>query len=463
MGNPLSNLTGAGYGSYYNSLAGDYASLLTPGSTNAMMENLAAGSSRLYTLGQMDEGRMLASSMLGAFSNVYSASPDSEENVTNLINKISGQMKGASAGRKRDLMTWAGMIDPSLPKILQSMDTLGISDYRTFMNPETQGVRWTANRGNAYMENWRKAFQMDQYQFQSIGTNITFNKDRIVHKIWTSFGFKLYNALNIILEKIADNIDPICKSISDIIDNIKGSETFSRFKDGFKDFIESLKKGDLKGIFNSISQTFKRIGQQIIEGLMEGIRPFVDYLGDIKYDWRTKTFSMIDYSKKTMNEASPEAQNALASVRNLLVDSTSSYGPGVTVEKLRGKLQSLTLSKDWDTVSAALGITPEDLESDKALAKKLGIQNDLIKRYDEIRSAGVVQKTFGTVHDVGTKFIESAVEGAGRAIQNVINNEMGIKLYLDGKELAKVFIDATGKATTVGKHYLEAQTDKWSR
>ena len=472
MGNPLSNLTGAGYGTYYNTMAGDYASLLAPGSTNAMMENLAAGSSMLYTMGQLDLNRTIASSMMGVFSNVYSSNPDSEANVTDMINRISQQMKGASAGRKRDLMTWASIIDPNLPRILQSMDTLGISNYQTFMNPTAAaGVRWTANRGNDYMENWRKSFQMDQYQFQAINTNLGFNKDRIVHKMWQSFGFTLYNGFNKIVEMIADGrwkaaFESIKNTIGDVVDRISNSDAFAEFKDSFKDFIETLKEGKVGDILKNIHQTFRAIGQQIVAGLMEGITPFIEYLGDITFDpWKLmkgeNPFGMKDYGKSTMYEASPEAQAAYERVYNQiqLTDTTSTYRWGASVSQLRKKFQSLTLSKDWDVIEREMGITPQDLESDKALAKKLGITNDLAKGFEQFKKNGVAEQVYGQLSDIGANAIGAAVSGVASAINNVIENKTYVRLYVDGQVVASAFVDEAGKLTKAGKGLLRAFVD----
>lgn len=485
MGNPLSNLTGAGYGTYYNTMAGDYASLLAPGSTNAMMENLAAGSSMLYTMGQMDQNRVIASSMLGAFSNVYSANPDSMENITSMINHISKQMQGATPGRKRDLMTWAGMIDPSLPKILQSMDTLGISDYRTFMNPSMQGVRWTANRGDTYMQNWRKSFQMDQYQFQSINTNLGFNKDRIVHKMWQSFGFTLYNGFNKIVEMIADGrwkeaFDTIKSTIGEVIDNIKGSDAFKEFTGSFKDFIETLKKGKVGDILRSIHQTFKEIGKQIIAGILEGIEPLMKYLGDITFDpWKLmkgeNPFGMKDYGKERIG-TEPEALEKASKIMDRIYKGKSPQElaasgaytfstENLTIGTLRSNINKLrkadgSFSTEDLRLLESLGITEAALSSDNALAAAFGITNDFYKGFKQFQKNGVAEQMYEQVYNAGVNTISGAVSGVAGAISNVIKNETYVRLYIDGQAVASTFIDATGKLTKTGKGLLKAFVDE---
>lgn len=489
MGNPLSNLTGAGYGSYYNTMAGDYASLLAPGSTNAMMENLAAGSSMLYTMGQMDLNRTIASSMMGVFSNVYSSNPDSEANVTDMINRISQQMKDASPSRKRDLMTWASLIDSSLPKILQSMDTLGISDYQTFMNPTAAaGVRWTANRGNDYMESWRKSFQMDQYQFQSINTNLGFNKDRIVHKMWQSFGFTLYNGFNKIVEMIADGrwseaFDTIKKTIGDVINSIKESDAFKEFTGSFKDFIETLKKGKVGDILRGIHQTFKEIGKQIIAGILEGIEPLMKYLGDITFDpWKLmkgeNPFGMKDYGEERIG-TEPGARETAAKIMDRIyrgkspqeLAASGSYTfstENLTVGTLRSNINKLrradgSFSTEDLRLLESLGITEAALSSNNALAAALGITNDFYKGFKKFRESGAAEQAYDTLYDTGVKTISGAVSGVAGAISNVLNNETKVQVNIDGKAIINAFIDTAGHVTGLGHELVRAVSNAGGR
>lgn len=482
MGNPLSNLTGAGYGSYYNTMAGDYASLLAPGSTNAMMENLAAGSSMLYTMGQMDTNRVIASSMMGVFSNVYSSNPDSEANVTDMINRISQQMKDASPSRKRDLMTWASLIDSSLPKILQSMDTLGISDYQTFMNPTAAaGVRWTANRGNDYMESWRKSFQMDQYQFQSINTNLGFNKDRIVHKMWQSFGFTLYNGFNKIVEMIADGrwseaFDTIKRTIGDVINSIKESDAFKEFTGSFKDFIETLKKGKVGDILRGIHQTFKEIGKQIIAGILEGIEPLISYLGDITFDpWKLakgeNPFGMKDYGKERLDKVSPEAAAYLEQFKvssGPIMDASGNitYGSSFNAKTIGGLRQSLLREKDKPrgrAIMEHLGLTVEDLESDKSLARKFGVMSDFERDFKKFRESGTAEQAYDRLADIGIQTASGAVSGVAGAISNVLNNETKVQVNIDGKAIINAFIDTAGHVTGLGHELVRAVSNAGGR
>ena len=73
--------------------------------------------------------------------------------------------------------------------------------YEDITNPAKRGVTWT-NRND---ENLRKRFQLDQYEFQSIGENIKWNGMRIADKLWVKIGKPVYNGLNDIIELIADN------------------------------------------------------------------------------------------------------------------------------------------------------------------------------------------------------------------------------------------------------------------
>lgn len=453
MGNPLTNLTGAGYNAFYNMKAGDYASLLSPGTTNSMLEDLAYGSARLYTLGQMDTNRLIASSMLGQFHNVYSTNPDSEENMTNMINGVWAQMKNADPSRKRDLMSYAAAISPALPHILQSMDTLGVDNYQQLMDPSRRGVTWTAGRGKEFMESWRKQFQWDQYEFQSIGTNIGFNKERIADKLWKSFGFTLYNGLNTVLEKVADGnwkgaMDTLGEGIKWLGEQLTANKgVFHDLWKQLKELFKTLTGGGIGDKIKELGVQIKELGIQLAESFLRGLTPLVRLMDSIKFDpWKMK-FELSDI--KEVSRTSKVADVISASAAGTLYDKLKAKGRepagnmyGLTMPDLFNYL----LTDGTPEEMRQLGVTPEDLKDFDTFANVFRA-GDLEKQWRRLTRPGEngehseIGKALDTQVTIGAEAIKTAVTSAANVINNTLDNKTYVKVYVAGKEVADILAE----------------------
>lgn len=280
MGNPLTSYTGMDYTGYRASVAGDYGALLRKGSLESLRNTFTTDARGLYTVGKLNTNKIVAASMLGVFGDLYNPTSGGDP-VASIANKAYKNMKGASADEKSRIMYLLGEIGGSeLQNLVQSMDTLNMS-YEDITNPAKRGVTWT-NRND---ENLRKRFQLDQYEFQSIGENIKWNGMRIADKLWVKIGKPVYNGLNDIIELIADNnwqgvfdkLKDFWKQVKNWWDNDKDVQDI---KNIFNKPIQGLTDGIING-FQSIGTEILKITQKVMHSMWDIVYPFISNLADI--------------------------------------------------------------------------------------------------------------------------------------------------------------------------------------
>lgn len=280
MGNPLTSYTGMDYTEYRASVAGDYGALLRKGSLESLRNTFTTDARGLYTVGKLNTNKIVAASMLGVFGDLYNPTSGGDP-VASIANKAYKNMKGASADEKSRIMYLLGEIGGSeLQNLVQSMDILNMS-YEDITNPAKRGVTWT-NRND---ENLRKRFQLDQYEFQSIGENIKWNGMRIADKLWVKIGKPVYNGLNDIIELIADNnwqgvfdkLKDFWKQVKNWWDNDKDVQDI---KNIFNKPIQGLTDGIING-FQSIGTEVLKITQKVMHSMWDIVYPFISNLADI--------------------------------------------------------------------------------------------------------------------------------------------------------------------------------------
>ena len=280
MGNPLTSYTGMDYTGYRASVAGDYGALLRKGSLESLRNTFTTDARGLYTVGKLNTNKIVAASMLGVFGDLYNPTSGGDP-VASIANKAYKNMKGASADEKSRIMYLLGEIGGSeLQNLVQSMNTLNMS-YEDITNPAKKGVTWT-NRND---ENLRKRFQLDQYEFQSIGENIKWNGMRIADKLWVKIGKPVYNGLNDIIELIADNnwqgvfdkLKDFWKQVKNWWDNDKDVQDI---KNIFNKPIQGLTDGIING-FQSIGTEILKITQKVMHSMWDIVYPFISNLADI--------------------------------------------------------------------------------------------------------------------------------------------------------------------------------------
>ena len=303
MGNPLTSYTGMDYTEYRASVAGDYGALLRKGSLESLRNTFTTDARGLYTVGKLNTNKIVAASMLGVFGDLYNPISGGDP-VASIANKAYKNMKGASADEKSRIMYLLGEIGGSeLQNLVQSMDTLNMS-YEDITNPAKRGVTWT-NRND---ENLRKRFQLDQYEFQSIGENIKWNGMRIADKLWVKIGKPVYNGLNDIIELIADNnwqgvfdkLKDFWKQVKNWWDNDKDVQDI---KNIFNKPIQGLTDGIING-FQSIGTEILKITQKVMHSMWDIVYPFISNLADIDILATLSPFNKdgIQFKSKTPTE-----------------------------------------------------------------------------------------------------------------------------------------------------------------
>ena len=303
MGNPLTSYTGMDYTGYRASVAGDYGALLRKGSLESLRNTFTTDARGLYTVGKLNTNKIVAASMLGVFGDLYNPTSGGDP-VASIANKAYKNMKGASAEEKSRIIYLLGEIGGSeLQNLVQSMDTLNMS-YEDITNPAKRGVTWT-NRND---ENLRKRFQLDQYEFQSIGENIKWNGMRIADKLWVKIGKPVYNGLNDIIELIADNnwqgvfdkLKDFWKQVKNWWDNDKDVQDI---KNIFNKPIQGLTDGIING-FQSIGTEILKITQKVMHSMWDIVYPFISNLADIDILATLSPFNKdgIQFKSKTPTE-----------------------------------------------------------------------------------------------------------------------------------------------------------------
>lgn len=303
MGNPLTSYTGMDYTGYRASVAGDYGALLRKGSLESLRNTFTTDARGLYTVGKLNTNKIVAASMLGVFGDLYNPTSGGDP-VASIANKAYKNMKGASAEEKSRIMYLLGEIGGSeLQNLVQSMNTLNMS-YEDITNPAKRGVTWT-NRND---ENLRKRFQLDQYEFQSIGENIKWNGMRIADKLWVKIGKPVYNGLNDIIELIADNnwqgvfdkLKDFWKQVKNWWDNDKDVQDI---KNIFNKPIQGLTDGIING-FQSIGTEILKITQKVMHSMWDIVYPFMSNLADIDILATLSPFNKdgIQFKSKTPTE-----------------------------------------------------------------------------------------------------------------------------------------------------------------
>lgn len=303
MGNPLTSYTGMDYTEYRASVAGDYGALLRKGSLESLRNTFTTDARGLYTVGKLNTNKIVAASMLGVFGDLYNPTSGGDP-VASIANKAYKNMKGASADEKSRIMYLLGEIGGSeLQNLVQSMDTLNMS-YEDITNPAKRGVTWT----NSNDENLRKRFQLDQYEFQSIGENIKWNGMRIADKLWVKIGKPVYNGLNDIIELIANNnwqgvfdkLKDFWKQVKNWWDNDKDVQDI---KNIFNKPIQGLTDGIING-FQSIGTEILKITQKVMHSMWDIVYPFISNLADIDILATLSPFNKdgIQFKSKTPTE-----------------------------------------------------------------------------------------------------------------------------------------------------------------
>ena len=450
MGNPLTSYTGMDYTGYRASVAGDYGALLRKGSLESLRNTFTTDARGLYTVGKLNTNKIVAASMLGVFGDLYNPTSGGDP-VASIANKAYKNMKGASADEKSRIMYLLGEIGGSeLQNLVQSMDTLNMS-YEDITNPAKRGVTWT-NRND---ENLRKRFQLDQYEFQSIGENIKWNGMRIADKLWVKIGKPVYNGLNDIIELIADNnwqgvfdkLKDFWKQVKNWWDNDKDVQDI---KNIFNKPIQGLTDGIING-FQSIGTEILKITQKVMHSMWDIVYPFISSLADIDILATLSPFNKdgIQFKSKTPTEKeiNDEVKKLEARQKGLwkdtIVESDPIYkeifqasGGTVDIRNLsEGELKKLAAArliaaKGGNVGSMIMALRKTGLFSEEELQKYFA--------YDPLY--GDVHKNIDNTFALNSEVLKDTTEFLKGGTNNLI-----ITLTDGVKTFGKIITDASGR------------------
>ena len=450
MGNPLTSYTGMDYTGYRASVAGDYGALLRKGSLESLRNTFTTDARGLYTVGKLNTNKIVAASMLGVFGDLYNPISGGDP-VASIANKAYKNMKGASAEEKSRIMYLLGEIGGSeLQNLVQSMNTLNMS-YEDITNPAKRGVTWT-NRND---ENLRKSFQLDQYEFQSIGENIKWNGMRIADKLWVKIGKPVYNGLNDIIELIADNnwqgvfdkLKDFWKQVKNWWDN---DEDVQDIKNIFNKPIQGFIDGIING-FQSIGTEILKITQKVMHSMWDTVYPFISKLADIDILATLSPFNKdgIQFKSKTPTEKeiNDEVKKLEARQKGLwkdtIVESDPIYkeifqasGGTVDIRNLsEGELKKLAAArliaaKGGNAGSMVMALRKTGLFSEEELQKYFA--------YDPLY--GDVHKNIDNTFALNNEVLKDTTEFLKGSTNNLI-----ITLTDGARTFGKIVTDASGR------------------
>ena len=432
MGNPLTSYTGMDYTEYRASVAGDYGALLRKGSLESLRNTFTTDARGLYTVGKLNTNKIVAASMLGVFGDLYNPTSGGDP-VASIANKAYKNMKGASADEKSRIMYLLGEIGGSeLQNLVQSMDTLNMS-YEDITNPAKRGVTWT----NSNDENLRKRFQLDQYEFQSIGENIKWNGMRIADKLWVKIGKPVYNGLNDIIELIANNnwqgvfdkLKDFWKQVKNWWDNDKDVQDI---KNIFNKPIQGLTDGIING-FQSIGTEILKITQKVMHSMWDIVYPFISNLADIDILATLSPFNKdgIQFKSKTPTEKEINNEVKKLKASGGIVDT-------VDIRNLsEGELKKLAAArlvgaKEGNVGSRIVALRKTGLFSEEELQKYFA--------YDPLYSD--VHKNIDNTFALNSEVLKGTTEFLKGGTNNLI-----ITLTDGVKTFGKIITDASGRIT----------------
>lgn len=274
LGTPLTNLTGIGYSQYQGYEIAEGMIGLGRGTLNSLSEDFARQSQLLYTRGQVNTDRLVASSMLGVFNEVYGPQASMEKTVNALV--AAGRTDATS-------MALVSQISPQLAQVLQVMSDLGVKQLSDLSNPtRLRGVYF-----NNLSDRERRNMRVDAYEYSAIAGSIGNSFKRIGDLVWRGGGKTLADSINRVIAGIAESSDwrEAWGKIKDTFSDIGDSSFIANIKDGLGSIWESIKPKLLKGI-DWFANTWLDVIGRMLEGMVGPVTEFLNYLRNFKVDYK---------------------------------------------------------------------------------------------------------------------------------------------------------------------------------
>lgn len=496
MGNPLSELTGVNYAAYEGTTMMDIASLFNKGSMNSVYENFAKQQKAFYTLGQVNTNRLIASSLLGVYGDVYNPSTDTEGQYNTMVNKLLAAMQGQSDEQKQRTMYLASEIDSNLPSLLRTANMLGVTDINQLTDPTRRGIYW-----RPLSDEQERQYRWTQYEYGAAQQQWGHSKMKISNWLWQSFGKNIYNGINGIVDQLSEG------NWHGALDQAK--QMWAKFKEQVSTIWKDIKgviEGDEKSGTTGWGKTFKLLGLQITNIALQVAKVIVSIWDDVMlrlidkaeglmaylstvsitphYDWKTKelTFDVNSISTAKAGDADKQlyqtynyqghtyraSDNPNEGMAGYVALADAIYGKGRSdIYGSKTGTQVMADAIDYLRAGNALDLSDygyyvpafengiklqdyQDLQSLFAAIGKAGLKDKQSWRVAAWMEANVPQSWKIANFDDTTgyyKFAEGMVKGTEDVLRNTIdilqgevNNE--IKLIIEAK-------DSTGKTTRV--------------
>lgn len=306
MGNPITGMTGVGYGDYVGLNSIDAASLLGKGTVNNIMNDFARQRIKLYTTGQLDTSRLVAASMLGIFDEVYGYKANDEEAFSEALNRIHNNMKGMDKMSKKTMFGLAMEVNPNIAEILQTMDTLGVNDINELKHPKNM---WGYSSDS--LDKYRSMMQRTQWEYNYGNSQADITKGRIATSLWNGpMGFSisgrsLTNSFNRVMKSIADaletgNWESVGNTISEVWKTIKegaddiwvsikkafGIESTASFGEYLKETVMGWGDSIADILKNKVLPVINNLWDQITDIIIDKFTGVASYLSTIHIDWK---------------------------------------------------------------------------------------------------------------------------------------------------------------------------------
>lgn len=284
MGNPLTELTGVGYSQYQGATMMDVASLFNRGSMNSVYENFANQAKALYTTGDINTSRLVASSMLGVFDKVYDPNAN-YQSYNGMVNILLQRMSEQNDVQKAITMYLASLVDSNLPGLLRTANMLGVTDVNELMDPSSRGMFW-----KPIGDEEASRFRWNQYEYGAFREQFNVSKMRLADTLWNSVGGKkLFNSFNKIVDAAGSGQwQTAFDEVGELWDKLKKKFTsiwssFDKSVEGTSVVVTKLRSGILTigQCALEIVRTIINVWDELIARVAEKAEGLVAYLSTI--------------------------------------------------------------------------------------------------------------------------------------------------------------------------------------
>lgn len=203
LGLPYTGLTSVTYGYGERLALLDKGLGLQAGAVNSSYNTWAESQMSLYNMGHVDTNRLVASSLLGVFGDVYANGGDTTEQYARTVNKLANDMQTNPEQRQR-IMGLAKQISPTMQSELAMLaalrSTKGYENitYERMMRGDTYGIHVTPDEdvGSIKGKNgYQGRFYAARFGLSAAKQESLFQMQRIGVSAWEKIGQPVSDAL----------------------------------------------------------------------------------------------------------------------------------------------------------------------------------------------------------------------------------------------------------------------------